>query len=136
MNKNQLELFAKEYTKAWCSGIPEKVASFFAPDGSSSDNDEEPAVGREAIAKAIGKLMNAFPDLIVTLDKLIPKTDYVEYHWTLSGTNTGANGTGKKVRINGVDIWKMNEDGLIQESRGSFDVNEFRRQMEQGHGDL
>ncbi|MBN1637688.1 MAG: nuclear transport factor 2 family protein [Ignavibacteriales bacterium] len=132
MKKIELEILTKKYVQAWCSGNPEKVASFFAPQGSSSDNGEPAAVGREAIAQSIGKLMLAFPDMVVTLDNLLIQSDNVEFHWTLSGTNTGPNGTGNKVKIKGVDFWKIDDDGLIQESQGSFDVEEFKRQIEQG----
>ena len=41
---------ARQYTAAWCSQDPARVAAFFAPNGSLEVNDGAPAVGREAIA--------------------------------------------------------------------------------------
>ena len=73
--------------------------------------------------------MTAFPDLKVALDKLLVETDRVEYHWTLTGTNTGPGGTGKAVRISGMEIWKRWSDGLIAFSEGQFDAADYQRQL-------
>lgn len=46
----RLRKFAEDYTAAWCSIDPRRVAAHFAPDGSLAINDGPPAVGRDAIA--------------------------------------------------------------------------------------
>ncbi len=51
------------------------------------------------------------------------------YRWTLTGTNTGAEGDGRRVRISGYEKWTMGPDGLIRESMGHFDDAEYRRQL-------
>jgi len=43
-----------------------------------------------------------------------------------------AGGTGKSVRIRGVETWTMAENGLIAQSVGHFDEAEYRRRLEQG----
>ena len=73
--------------------------------------------------------MTAFPDLRVILDNLVVKPDRVEYHWTLVGTNTGPGGTGKRVRISGMENWKQWSDGLIAVSEGEFDATDYQRQL-------
>ena len=108
-----LNAFAIEYTKAWCSQNPSQVAEFFAIKGSLSVNDEAPAVGREAITKVAEGFMSAFPDMIVSMDRLVSKLNGIEYHWTLTGTNTGPDGTGNKVRISGFELWQVDSEGLI-----------------------
>jgi predicted ester cyclase len=125
--------FATRYTAAWCSGNPDAVASFFAPDGSLKINDGAPSVGRAAIADAARSFMTAFPDLRVFFDDLKQNGQRVEYHWTLSGTNSGPGGTGNKVRISGFESWQFSSDGLIQDSLGHFDAAEYARQLELGH---
>jgi len=62
--------FAAQYTEAWCSQEPARVAAFFAEDGSLTINDGEPAVGREAITTAARGFMTAFPDMVVRMDSL------------------------------------------------------------------
>jgi len=129
MTNPELETFAERYAKAWCSHNPETVAAFFAERGSISINTAPPAVGRAAIAKEALAFMTTFPDMIVTFDKLEPREGAVAFHWTLIGTNTGPGGTGNKVRISGYELWKIDNDGLIGESKGNFDAAEYARQL-------
>jgi len=128
-----LKIFGKSYAQAWCSQKPEFVSLFFAEAGSLSVNDGKPAVGRNEISKVAESFMTAFPDIIVSMDSLVTTPKGTEFHWTLTGTNTGPNGTGKKVRINGVELWQF-ENGLIKESKGSFDTEEYNRQVKYGVG--
>jgi hypothetical protein len=131
-----LQDFATRYTAAWCSQDPASVASFFAEDGSLTINDDAPAVGRAAITEAARGFMTAFPDMVVAMDSLYVEEGVIEYHWTLTGTNTGPEGTGKAVRIGGHEEWTLGAGGLIAESKGHFDEAEYRRQLEHGVGGM
>jgi predicted ester cyclase len=124
--------FAKRYAEAWGSGKPESVAAFYAENGSLSVNDGPPAIGRTAIAEEARGFMTTFPDMIVTMDKLSSDPDGTKFHWTLTGTNTAPGGTGKRVRISGYELWKIDKDGLIGESKGHFDGVEYERQLKHG----
>ena len=132
MDKEQLTDFGKKYSAAWCSQKPESVAAFFATNGSLKVNADSPAVGREAITKVAQGFMTAFPDMIVAMDSLVTKSNGTEFHWTLTGTNSGQGGTGNKVKVSGFEVWQIGEDGLIQESIGSFDADEYNRQLKNG----
>jgi len=123
----ELRNFASRYTAAWCSRNPASVAAFFTDDGSLSVNDDPPAVGRAAITDVAQSFMTAFPDLRVVMDNLLVRGE--EYHWTLTGTNTGPGGTGRSVRISGFETWRMGLDGLIASSQGRFDAVDYRRQL-------
>src|SRR4030095_12940777 len=130
-----LAAFAVRYAKAWCSQNPESVAAFYAEHGSLSVNGGPPAVGRQAIADVAQGFMNAFPDMEVTMDDLVRKSHEpygTEFHWTLTGTNTGPASTGKHVRISGYELWQLDEDGLIRDSKGHFDAAEYERQVLHG----
>ena len=129
MMTDHLMEFATRYAKAWCSQDPEKVATFFAEGGSISINNGPPAVGRAAIAKEAQAFMTTFPDMVVTMDKVAHDEEGTKFHWTLTGTNTGPGGTGNKVRISGYELWKIDNDGLIAESKGHFDATEYERQL-------
>jgi len=104
---DNLTEFAQHYAKAWCSHHPEGVAAFFAERGSISINNGPPAVGRAAIAREAQAFMTTFPDMIVTFDKLEPRPNATAFHWTLTGTNTGLGGTGKRVRISGYELGRL-----------------------------
>jgi uncharacterized protein (TIGR02246 family) len=154
---SELDDFASRYAEAWCSQDPEKVAAFFAENGSITVNDGPPAVGRVAIAEEARGFMRTFPDMIVAMDKVSRDSDGTKFHWTLTGTNTGPGGTGKRVRISGYELWKFDNgaggsratwtgkpervgepggesinDGLIAESEGHFDSAEYERQLKHG----
>ena len=129
---DKLRDFAARYTEAWCSQDPARVAAFFSTEGSLTVNGGAPAVGRSAIAALAQSFMTDFPDLRVTMDDLVMRDGRAEYHWTLSGTNSGPRGTGRKVRISGVEKWRLGSDGLIRESEGNFDAAEYRRQIQEG----
>jgi hypothetical protein len=99
----KLRDFAASYTATWCSQDPACVTGFYSPDGSLTVNDGEPAVGRNAITEVAQSFMTAFPDLCVVMDDLVLQGGHAEYYWTLTGTNTGPEGTGRRVRISGVE---------------------------------
>jgi steroid delta-isomerase-like uncharacterized protein len=136
VTSDDLTKFAQRYAKAWCSQNPESVAAFFAENGSLTVNDGTPAVGRAAIADEAQGFMTTFPDMVVTIDKVTHESpdggrnscDAV-FYWTLTGTTTGPGGTGKRVRISGYEVWKIDNDGLIGNSKGHFDAVEYERQL-------
>jgi steroid delta-isomerase-like uncharacterized protein len=134
VTSDELIKFAARYAEAWCSQDPEKVAAFFAERGSISINSGSAAIGRAAIAEEAKAFMTTFPDMVVTMDDVSRDSDGTKFHWTLTGTNTGPGGTGKRVRISGYELWKIDSDGLITESKGHFDSAEYERQLKEGAG--
>jgi predicted ester cyclase len=139
MTSAELTKFAKRYAEAWCSQNPESVATFFAENGSLSVNDGPPAVGRAAIAEVARGFMTTFPDMVVTMDDVSHESQLggrssrdAVFHWTLTGTNTGPGGTGKRVQISGYELWKIDNEELIAGSKGYFDSAEYERQLKHG----
>jgi predicted ester cyclase len=122
---DELTEFAKRYAEAWCSQIPERVAAFYAKSASISVNDGPPT----PIVEVARGFLRDFPDIMVTFDKLENTPAGTEFHWTFAGTNTGPGGTGNRVRISGYELWKIDNDGLIAESRGYFDAADYERQL-------
>jgi hypothetical protein len=132
MDTTQLREFAEDYTAAWCSQDPTNIAEFYAEAGSLKINDGAPSVGRTEITAAAQGFMIAFPDMVVTMDGLSVDGIHAVYRWTLTGTNTGPDGTGNAVRISGYEEWTIGADGLIAQSRGHFDEAEYERQLNAG----
>ncbi len=129
MNDHELEDFATRYTAAWCSQDAASVAAFFAPNASLQINDGEPSVGRAAITDAAQAFMTAFPDMVVAMDALEVAGTQAVYRWTLTGTNTGPEGTGRAVRISGYEEWSLGTDGKVAASLGHFDEADYARQL-------
>jgi hypothetical protein len=78
----ELRRFARRYADALCSHDPEKVAAFYAKNGSISVNGASPV----PIAEVARGFVRDFPDMTVTFDKLEPRGDRTAFHrhkhWT------------------------------------------------------
>jgi nuclear transport factor 2 (NTF2) superfamily protein len=127
-----LRRFAEDYTAAWCSMDPGRVAAHFAQEGSLAINGGPPAVGRDAITATAQGFYAALPDMQVFMDDLVIDGDRIEYHWTFTGMNTAPGGTGKAVRVVGYEEWTIDDGGLIAASSGHYDQAEYARQLEHG----
>jgi hypothetical protein len=125
LDRARLVDFARSYTYAWCSHDPARVASHYVQGGTIAINGGEPA----EIIEVANSFISAFPDIQVLMDDLALKDDAVEYHWTFTGTNAE---TGKQVRISGVEEWTLADDGLVVESQGHYDQDEYDHQVEHG----
>ena len=122
--------FGQQYTEAWNSKQPQKMASFYAEDGMLTVNNGTPAVGRQQLAETARSYMEAFPDMALTMDSLTVHKDSYRYYWTFKGTNTGPGGTGNSVDFSGFEEWTMNDEGLVQKSIGTYDAEAYKRQLE------
>jgi uncharacterized protein (TIGR02246 family) len=135
MTPTTLQAFATNYTAAWCSQNPAAVAAHFSPNGPLTINGSA-SIGRTAITAAAQSFMSAFPDLQVLTDNVIiheiQDNTQATYHWTLTGTNTGPNGTGHRVGISGYEEWTIGPDHLIATSDGHFDAADYQHQLKHG----
>ena len=127
---DQMVEFGQKYTDAWNSKQPEKMASFYAEDGILTVNNGTPAVGRKQLAETAQSYMEAFPDIELTMDSLTVENGTYRYYWTFKGTNNGPNGTGNKVDFSGFEEWAMNDQSLVQKSIGTYDAEDYQRQLE------
>lgn len=124
-DRRQIEKLARDYTEAWCSRDPARVAAHYAPGGTIAINGGEPA----EIAEVAQSFISSFPDIEVFMNDLVFTDDAVEYHWTFTGTSAD---TAKWVRIPGFEEWTIGTDGLIASSRGHYDQVEYDRQLREG----
>ena len=128
----ELRRLAEGYTAAWSRRDAPGVAALYSPEGSLSVNGGPPAVGRAALTELAQGFITTFPDLHLTMDGLSEEGGRVVYRWTLTGTNRGPGGSGKRVKISGFEEWRIGSDGLIAESLGHFDSAEYERQLQHG----
>ena len=132
ITQRDAEVLARKYTEAWCSHDPNAVASFYAPDGRIVINDGEPSSGRAEVAAMAKGFYDSFPDLVVRMDSIRTSGTYCVYMRTLEGTNSGPGGTGNRVELSGWEYWRLTDDGLVAESKGHFDAQDFDRQVAGG----
>ena len=127
-DQTRVREFARSYTAAWCSHDPARVADHFVTGGTIAINGGDPT----EITEVAQSFVDAFPDIEVFMDDVVIEDEAVEYHWTFTGTNTGPGGTGKAVRISGSEEWTFSPDGLVVESKGTYDQDEYDRQLRHG----
>ena len=132
MNQGQLNEFATRYAAAWSSGSPDSLAAFYADTGMLQVNASAPAVGRAAVRATAESFMTAFPDMVVRLDSVVQSGTTARFYWIWTGTNTGPGGTGKAVRMHGVEEWTLTPNGQIAQSLGRYDEAEYQRQLREG----
>jgi steroid delta-isomerase-like uncharacterized protein len=74
----------------------------------------------------------AFPDMKMTVEKLVAEGDLVTVLWRARGTNTasgfGLPATGKPVELRGITIWRV-VDGKIREEWSAYDQLSMMRQL-------
>jgi steroid delta-isomerase-like uncharacterized protein len=128
MSQSRAEAVGQKYTDAWNSHDPNAVAAFFAEDGRIAINAGEPSIGRAGVAAMAQGFFAGFPDLIVRMDSIRTSGTHCVYMWRLTGTNTGPEGSGRRVDISGWEYWRLNDNGMIAESAGHFDAEDYERQ--------
>ena len=73
----------------------------------------------------------ALPDMTVKVNQILAERDLVAVYWTASGTNTQAGmgfpATGKKIKVNGMTIFRF-KAGKICEEWGVWDMLSAMRQ--------
>ena len=129
VSHEEAEQRAIGYAAAWCSHVPEKVASFFAANGQIIINDSDPSIGTSGITEMAQGFIGVLPDIIVHMDDIRSSGTHAIFRWTLEGHNTGPEGTGNYVKLKGWEYWRYDNDGLIAESLGHFDNADFERQI-------
>jgi len=77
--------------------------------------------------------VTAFPDLHITIDRLIAEGDFVTVIWTFRGTHTAFGygwlpPTGAKVELRGITVWRV-INGRIQDEWTSFNMMSAYRQV-------
>lgn len=125
INADRLQSIAAKYTEAWNSGRPDSVAAFFSPQGEISINGGEPWRGREGVVNMAAGFYTDVPDLRLVCDAVRASKDHAVYLWTFTGTHATTN---RELDVSGWEEWDLDEAGLIERSRGNFDVEEYSRQ--------
>ncbi|HEY2446672.1 MAG TPA: DUF1348 family protein [Rhizomicrobium sp.] len=129
MNPAQLNEIATGYAKAWCSGEPAEVASFYATDAQMVINRGHVLTGRASISGMVKGFCDEFPDLSVHCDGIRGAGNHAVFLWTFEGHHSGTN---NYVKIGGWEEWELDENLKIKSSLDWFDNQEYLRQIAEG----
>lgn len=129
--------------RAYLDGMNKRDLSIidetFAPEYVVHYPDLEPIHGRDKAKAAIGAFLDAFPDIVFTIEDQIAEGDKVVTRWTAKGTFSGrfrgfpeeggvVEPTGRKVEFRATDIYFI-QGGLILEEWNTLEPMEMMRQL-------
>ena len=124
------EVANRVVTEILSGGDFDLASELYAPDFVNHGQTRDIGLAEDQAAARGWK--SAFPDMVMTANKLIAEGDLVTVLWTARGTNTGTgNGlpaTGKALSGRGITIWKI-VDGRITEEWSAFDQLSIMQQL-------
>ncbi len=130
MSEDNKALVRKIYDRIWNKGDISAVDELFDAEYNDHIIEGTPGTspGPDGFKAVINQIRTAFPDMTIKIEDMIAEGDKVVSYWTNTGTNTsGLNGmpaTGKKVEMEGVDIYRI-ANGKVVEVWGVHDVTEL-----------
>jgi steroid delta-isomerase-like uncharacterized protein len=133
-----IEAFSARYTAAWNGCDTDAMAELLTEDIVWVDPAmPEPARGIPAVQDFMRTSFQAFPDLRFSEPdppQMAINGDLIAWTWVMEGTFRGPIDppgfapTGKRMRVQGVDLWTM-RDGRIADYRAYYDMNDLVRQL-------
>lgn len=91
------------------------------------------ADGHEGFRRVLGPFCKAFPDLHLDMEFMTADGDRIVVYNATTGTHTGTfmgmAATGKRFKVVGVDVFRLNANGQIAEHWGVFDTFGMLRQL-------
>jgi steroid delta-isomerase-like uncharacterized protein len=94
--------------------------------------DVGPVQGRRGVKSFITELIEALPDIRVTIEDLFGEGDRVVTRWKATGTHKseyrGVRATGKRITITGITVWRF-ASGKIVESWSHRDLSALLEQV-------
>ena len=137
-SSTDLKGFTERYAAAWNSCDTDAMAELITEDIVWVDPAlPEPARGIPAVQGFMRMSFQIFPDLRFSEPDpphVSVNGDQVAWAWTMEGTFRGPieppgfAPTGKRMKIDGVDLWHM-RDGRIADYRAFYDMSDLVRQL-------
>jgi steroid delta-isomerase-like uncharacterized protein len=95
------------------------IDSLVAPDYTVDQVEPGYPATRDGYKKMMADFFKSFPDLNEKVNFMVADSSNVAIHYTLTGTNTapmmGMPATGKKINIDGVDIFRMKNHKIVKQ---------------------
>jgi steroid delta-isomerase-like uncharacterized protein len=124
------EIARRVFSEVLSDGRFDRAAELYSPDFINHGSHRN--VGLKEDQDAARGWKQAFPDLVITPEKVIAEGDLVTVYWVARGTNSGAgNGlpaTGKSMEASGITIWRI-VGGRITDEWSAFDQLSILQQL-------
>lgn len=121
MSKTPEALVRQWFDELWNEGREDAIDRLLAPHAlvhGLPTPDGKPLVGPEAFRPFFKRFRGAFPDLHVTIDRVVRENDLVAAHCTVAGTHRGdtlgLKSTGLRVTFTGICIVRADGQQLVE----------------------
>jgi len=127
--------YVAESTAAWASRDPKKHTALYTPDGvvgfPGAKGWEE--MRASEMESAVAEYFAAFPDLKLTITRVIGKANVAVAEWVFVGTNrgelSGKKATNKKAAYRGASVLSFAPDGRLKRESIYFDMATMMGQL-------
>lgn len=118
LERRNLGIARRHIEEIWARGRSELCYEMYHPDVVDHNPAPEQRPGIDGIVDVLGWLREAVPDLRMEIACYVIDGDWVADRWVMTGTHTGAALMGNPARgrtftINGMDVARLNGEGLI-----------------------
>jgi steroid delta-isomerase-like uncharacterized protein len=124
MTKEETTRFFDRWRQAWAAQDVTALANLYASDCKVTSPMFGPMQGRAAVAESFKRLFKAFPDWKLKTEQLIIDNDRAAIVFSTDATHSadfmGLPATGRKAKVSGVLVQKLDDD-LIEEELRLYD---------------
>ncbi|MGB3472628.1 MAG: ester cyclase [Erythrobacter sp.] len=120
LERRNLAIARRHIEEIWAGGRSELCWEMYHPDVVDHNMAPGQRPGIEGIVDVLQWLRESVPDLAMEIQTYVIDGDLFADRWIMRGTHTGAPlmdvpASGKRFTINGMDVGRIDEDGLITE---------------------
>jgi uncharacterized protein (TIGR02246 family) len=127
---NEIRQLFDRYADTYATHDVDAVVALHAPDSQFWLHlDNEPAVGREAIAETFARFFAQWPNFGFEVYRIFTGPDHWVLDWALTAELTRPDGTAVPVRFDCVDIVTVNVDGLVARKDTFVDYVQAQRAL-------
>ena len=124
MTKDETTRFFDRWHNAWAAQDVSALSNLYAGDCKVTSPIFGTMQGRAAVTESFRKLFKSFPDLKMTTEQVIVEDDRAAIVFNTTGTHTGEfmglPGTGRRAKVSGVFVLKI-DDGEVEEELRLYD---------------
>ena len=121
MTREQIAAFFVGWEAAWTARNPDRLAAVYAPHATVASPMFKRLRGRDEIAESYYRLFESFPDWTIVSEEPLIDGDRVarafEATATHAGEFMGLKPTGRRCQIQGVRLFRIGDDGIVEERR-------------------
>lgn len=125
MTKEETTRFVDRWRQAWAAQDVTALANLYAADCKVTSPMFGQLQGRAAVTESFKRVFKVFPDLNMTTEQLIIDGDRAVVVFSSNATHSaelmGLPASGRKAKVSGVFVLKLDVDGLVDEELRLYD---------------